>query len=185
MNIAVIGTSPIILMLALKLSINNNVKIFDTSKKIGGAWSVKKFANNLYIPRQTNVVVPTSSQEEKKLIKLNEYFKNKYDIKIKKFNNFQFKQAYRPKNIFFYDLSFFYNEVKKKIQVKNKYIKKILIKAKKFYLGNEEFDKVLLPYFSSVNYIVSPRPGYFSFKAAIVAALASFTVLGVLFSIAE
>ena len=153
MNIAVIGTSPIILMLALKLSSNNNIKIFDTSKNIGGAWSVKKFGNNLYIPRQTNVVVPTSFKEEKKLIKLNEYLKNKYDIKIKKFNNFQFKQAYRPKNIFFYDLSLFYNKVKKKIQVKNKHIKKILIKGKKFYLGNEEFDKVLLPYFSSVNSI--------------------------------
>ena len=157
MDIAVIGTSPIILMIALKLSYNNNVKIFDSSKNIGGAWSVKKFNNNLYIPRQTNVVVPTSLKEEKKLIRLNKYIKNKYGIKIKKFDNFQFKQTYRPKNIFFYDLTLFYNKVKKKIQIKNKHIKKILIKGTKFYLGNEEFDKVLLPYFSSINSIENKK----------------------------
>lgn len=157
MDIAVIGTSPIILMLALKLSNNNNIKIFDSSKNIGGAWSVKKFNNNLYIPRQTNVVVPTSFREEKKLISLNKYLKTKYHIKIKKFNSFQFKQKYLPKNIFFFDLSFFFQKVKKEIRLKNKQIKKILIKEEKFYLENEKFDKVLLPYFSSINSIANKK----------------------------
>ena len=59
---------------------------------------------NLLVPRQTNAVVPTSLKEEKKIIKLNKYLIKKFNIKIKKFDSFKFKQKYKPKNIFFYDL---------------------------------------------------------------------------------
>lgn len=157
MNIAIIGTSPIILIKALKLANKHNVKIFDYSKNIGGAWSVKKFGKYLFIPRQTNAVVPTSLKEEKKLIKLNRYLMKKLYIKIKKFDNFYFKQKYKPENIFFYDFSFFYEKVKKKISIQNKKINKIIIKKKSFYLGKERFDKVIIPYFNSINFIQNKK----------------------------
>lgn len=162
MNIAVIGTSPIMLMRALKLSSKHDVKIFDPSKNIGGAWSMKNFGNNLHIPRQTNAVVPTSLKEEKKLIKLNKFLKANLSIKIKKFDSFKFKQNYKPKSIFFYDLNFFYKKVVKRLHIKHKEIKKIKIKGKNFYLGNEKFDKVLVPYFNSINFIENKHKKIFT-----------------------
>lgn len=153
MDIAIIGTSPIILIQALKLANKHNVKIFDYSKNIGGAWSIKKFGKYLKIPRQTNAVVPTSLKEEKKIIKLNKNLMKKLHIKIEKFDNFNFKQKYKPKNIFFYDFSLFYEKIKKKIPIQNKKINKIIIKEKNFYLGNQRFDKVLIPYFNSINFV--------------------------------
>ena len=38
MNIGIIGTSPIMLIEALKLSKDNKVKIFDPSSKYWGVW---------------------------------------------------------------------------------------------------------------------------------------------------
>ena len=153
MNIGIIGTSPIMLIEALKLSKDNKVKIFDPSSNTGGAWSVKRVGKNLYAPRQTNAVVPTSFKEERKILKLNKFIAKKFNINIEKFDNYIFKQNYKPKNIFFYDLSFFYEKVKKKIQIKKKRVHKILIKNKSLYLGNEKFDQVLVPYFNSINSI--------------------------------
>ena len=43
MKIALVGTSPIISLIAEKLSEKNDITIFDNSKKIGGAWSWENF----------------------------------------------------------------------------------------------------------------------------------------------
>jgi DNA-binding cell septation regulator SpoVG len=153
MKIAIIGTSPIMLIRALILSSQHNVKIFDPSKIIGGAWGMMKLEKKLNIPRQTNAIVPTSLKEEKKIIKINKFLKKNFYIKIKKFDNFQFKQNYKPKNIFSYDLSSLYQKVKKEIPIINKKINKILIKNDDFYLRKEKFDQVFISYFNSINHI--------------------------------
>ena len=92
-------------------------------------------------------------KEEKKIIKINKFLKKNFNIKSQKFDNFQFNQNYKPNNIFFYDLSSLYHKVKKEITIINKRINKILIKNDDFYLRNEKFDQVLIPYFNSINLI--------------------------------
>ena len=66
MKIALIGTSPIIVLIAHRLSKNNQVTIFDYSKEFGGAWSWENF-RKISVPNKTNVIVPANSKEEKKI----------------------------------------------------------------------------------------------------------------------
>ena len=50
-KIALVGTSPIMLIIANHLSkLGNKITIFDISKKIGGAWSYFKFKKDFICP---------------------------------------------------------------------------------------------------------------------------------------
>ena len=48
MKIAIIGTTPIMVLKALLLSKNHDVTIFEKTNKLGGAWSFGKFKNFSY-----------------------------------------------------------------------------------------------------------------------------------------
>lgn len=151
MKIAIIGTSPIMALIALKLSKKYDVKIFEPRRNIGGAWSTKEYKKNLFIPRQTNVVIPASLREEAQLVKINLLLKNKFQVKIKKTKDFDFIQKFKPKYIYFYDLNNLFKKIQNNI-VREK-ISNIFIKKNKFFLNGKRFDKVLVPYFNSINFI--------------------------------
>ena len=74
-KIALVGTSPIMLIIANHLSkLGNKITIFDISKKIGGAWSYFKFEKD-FISTQTNVIVPDTKFEERNIPLINEYLR--------------------------------------------------------------------------------------------------------------
>ena len=83
-SIAIIGTSPIMLILAYEIKKKSlgDVTIIDYSNKIGGAWSNINFNSNS-ISTQTNVIVPDNKEEEENIPKLNTYLNNTFNIKIK------------------------------------------------------------------------------------------------------
>ena len=61
MNSAIIGDSPIMLILAKHLKQKENLTLYTDKENVGGAWSYIKF-RNVKISRQTNVVVPVDEK---------------------------------------------------------------------------------------------------------------------------
>ena len=82
MKIAIIGTTPIMVIKALLLSKPHDVTVFEGSNKFG-AWSFNKYKNVEY-PEKTNIIVPDNKTEEKYIIKMKKYLNSKFKIQIKK-----------------------------------------------------------------------------------------------------
>ena len=57
-KIAVIGSSPIMILLAYSLLKNNDVTIFEKNKILGGAWLTRKILKDFNSNIHTNVIVP-------------------------------------------------------------------------------------------------------------------------------
>ncbi len=144
-KIAVISSSPMMMMLSLELSKKSKVTIFESSKKIGGAWAW--FDNKKgYLPKYSNAIVPLNKKEERFIPLMNKILKKKYKIKVKQtkkkiITNFPFKKK------FIYDFSNFYNTALKKLKFTKKFINEIeILKNGKVLLNKKyKFDKVYLP----------------------------------------
>ena len=156
-NIAIIGTSPIMLILAKELSKKNKVTIFEKNKKIGGAWSLTKY-KKFFFADKTNLIVPNMIKDTKHIKSMNEYLikKLKLPIKNSKGKIFLSKTAeYQPK--FFYEYNI--NKLLKKnflgkITIKKKEIKSIYISDNnKVKVLSNEFDNVFIPIYSSIKKI--------------------------------
>lgn len=153
MNIAIIGTSPIMLILAYQLSKKNNITIFEKSKNYGGAWSLEKYKSE-YVHGKTNVVIPKNKREEKFVIRMNKYLKIKFNINAKL--NKQFfsdSGTYKPKKIFIYDFKNLFINLNKKFNFKKK-IKKIEVNKNKVIINDKNyFDKIYIPYNAGIDKI--------------------------------
>ncbi len=157
MKIGLLGTSPAILILANHFSDKGcDITIFETSKKIGGAWAYYKFKDH-YISTQTNVLVPGTKLEEKNIPTLNKYFKNKLSVKIHS-NNLKFEPiGYLAKKNYEYELNYLYQKIKKnkKIKFKRKFVKNLKTSKSGVVVNNKEkFNKFFLPTFAGVKKIV-------------------------------
>ena len=126
-KIAILGSSPVMLILFYFLKKNNNVFIFDDNELIGGAWR-KKFYKNGLMNMYSNVVLPTSNKEYQKQRKINLLLmKMKVGIKIKKTKKI-FNVIFKSKNYFNYDFSYFYKKIQKYSKsIINEKVKKIEI----------------------------------------------------------
>jgi hypothetical protein len=152
MKIALIGTSPIMLLLAIKLSKKNEVIIFEGSQNLGGAWGYTKIKGKL-MPAQTNMVIPKDRLEQKKINKINSYMFKNYNVNSFKISNFSLIQSFKPKNIFMYELIELYKMILKlNIKIFKKRANSFSLKQKKIIINNVKFDKIYLPYFSSIKY---------------------------------
>ncbi len=153
MNIAIIGTSPIMIILANQLSKNNNITIFEKSKNYGGAWALEKYKSE-HTNGKTNVVIPRNKREEKFVLKMNKFLKQKFNI-IAKVNNQFFSDSgiYKPKKIFIYDFKNLFLDLNKKFDIK-KDIKKIKVNKNKVIINNKDyFDKIYIPYNAGIDKI--------------------------------
>ena len=101
MNSAIIGDSPIMLILANHLKKKENIKIYFNKNNIGGAWSYVKFKNE-NISRQTNVIVPVDKKVEKFQNKINKSLSN-YKVKVQKAQGFHKPNAHLSKKNFRYN----------------------------------------------------------------------------------
>ena len=140
------------LLLAVKLSKKNKVIIFENSNNYGGAWAYTRL-NNQFIPAQTNMIIPKDSVEQKKISKINNFMFKNYGVNVSKFKNFSLIQPYKPKIIFIYELFKLYKAIKKfNITIIKKKIRSFSLKKNKVFLNKTKFDKIYLPYFSSIKY---------------------------------
>ena len=153
MNIAIIGTSPIMLILANQLSKKNNITIFEKSKNYGGAWSFEKYKSE-YVNGKTNVVIPRNKREEKFVIRMNKYLERKFNIDVK-LNKHFFSDSgiFKPKKIFIYNFKNLFIDLNKKFNIK-KNIRKIEINKNKVIINNNNyFDKIYIPYNAGIDKI--------------------------------
>ncbi len=154
-KIALVGTSPIMLIIANHLSkLGNKITIFDINKKIGGAWSYFKFKND-FISTQTNVIVPDTKFEERNIPLINEYLKKEFKIKIN-INKDKFRPlGYLAKINYDYKLNNLYQKISnnKKIKISKKFLKEIICLKNKVKANNKIFDKIYVPTYCGVSRI--------------------------------
>lgn len=162
-NIAIIGTSPIMLILA-NYFCNKKIKvtIFDDSKKIGGSWSYYNFKNN-FISTQTNVIVPDNIFEEKNIPIINSYLKKKFSIKISINKDKFLPLGYLAKTNYEYKLNSIYKKIKnsKKIKIKKKFINNVE-SINNYVLINKKnkFDKIFIPTYCGIDKIKINKKTY-------------------------
>ena len=155
-KIAIIGTSPIMLIVANHLSKSGHkIYVFSSKKKIGGAWSYHKY-KNYYISTQTNVIVPDTKFEERNIPLLNEYLKNEFKVTITKNHDKFIPVGYLAKKNYNYNLNPLYEKVSKNPKIKffNKFIKKINVKNKKVLIDKMIFDEIFITTFSGFEKII-------------------------------
>ena len=73
-KIAILGTSPIMILLYFRLRKKNSVDVFE-NLKIGGAWRVDKY-NEKYYSAHNNVIVALKTNEEKYIKLINKELAN-------------------------------------------------------------------------------------------------------------
>ena len=153
-KIAIIGSSPIMLIIARFLLKKNFVTIFEKDKIIGGAWKIKKIRDFFNINSHSNVIVPMNKKDEFLFLKINKLLSN-LKVKIKK-NNLRYEQNQKInlKKIYQYDFSNFYKFFKRSNIIIKKEVKIIKLDNNKVLINGNIFDKVYLPYFTSVNQII-------------------------------
>ena len=155
-KIAIIGTSPIMSILAKELSQKNDVTIFEKDKKLGGAWSLSKYKNNFFSDK-TNLIVPNRIRDAKYLYSMNFYLNKRHNISIKnsKAKIFLSKTAeYQPKLFYKYNINkLLKNDFFRKLIIKKKEIKNIKIINNKVQIASYEFDKLFIPMYSSIKNI--------------------------------
>ncbi len=154
MKIALIGTSPIMIILAKKLSKKNDVTIYEKRRSYGGAWSLVNHKGEL-INDKTNVVIPRNIREEKFVKKMNKFIDTNFKIKSKLNNQFFSDSGkYKPKKIFIYNFEKLYLNLKKFFRIKKKEIKSLEIKKNKVIVNQTDtFDKIYIPFFAGLNKI--------------------------------
>ena len=154
MKIALVGTSPIMIILAHKLSKKNEVTIFEKRSLYGGAWSLIRHKGE-FINDKTNVVIPRNNREELFVKKMNKFIDKNFKIKSKLNNQFfSDSGTYKPKKIFIYDFTQLYLNLKKFFKIKKKEIKSLEIKKNKVIINQKEFfDRIYLPFFVGLDEI--------------------------------
>ena len=148
MKIAIIGDSPLMLILANFLKKKSNfISIISDKKQIGGAWSYLNYKGK-NISRQTNVVVPFDEKENSYQNKLNKTLK-KYYISVKKSQGYHKPNNYLSKKNYRYDFAKLY-KTKKNFKYIYQHIDSIKYLKNKPMIGNEIYDRVYLPYFNGI-----------------------------------
>ena len=154
-KIAIIGTSPVMLIIAHNLNKKRyKVTIFNPYKKIGGAWAYYKFNNN-FISTQTNVIVPDTQFEERNIPLINEYLKKEFKIEIK-INRNKFKPlGYLAKKNYDYNFNPLYEMItnNSNIKINDTFVKRVSLKKNKVIINNKVFDELYIPTYSGIQSI--------------------------------
>ena len=152
MKIAILGTSPIMLMIANILSKKNQVTIFDYSRNIGGAWSYYKY-KTFFVPKYSNAVVPLNNKELKFIPKMNFFLRSIFNIPIKNTNKKIFIKLNLKKK-YIYKFNNLYN---KNIQIikKNIFVRYVEINKENNILINKKFifDRFYIPTYAGISRI--------------------------------
>ena len=154
-KIAIIGTSPIMTILAKEMSKRNDVTIFEKNSNIGGAWSLSKY-KKIFFADKTNLIIPNDKKDAKFINDMNKYLIKKLKLKIKKTKYKIFLQktaGFKPNFFYKYNINkLLKKNFLNKIKIIKQEVKNINL-DKKAKILHTEFDQVYIPMYSSINKI--------------------------------
>jgi len=143
-KIAILGTSPIMILLYFRLKKKNFVDVFE-NLKIGGAWHLDRYKKKYFTPHN-NIIVALNNNEEKYIELINKELTNFGCKKTRPKGKYELLTNYIPKNTYIHDLSNLFIQFEKKC---NSFIKKKIISVKVssdcVYLNNFKYDYVFFP----------------------------------------
>ena len=152
-SIIFLGSSLPILILAYlyKKKFKYDVQIFHDSNCIGGAWGLFKY-KNIFLRKQSNVIVPITENQKKNEVKLNFFLKKFLKIRIKEIKNKVYTKYHFKKN-YHYEFEKFYEKIEKMKLLKKVKVKKLEITTDKKILINKmyKFDEVFIPTFFGID----------------------------------
>jgi hypothetical protein len=143
-KIAIIGSSPIMILLYFRLIKKNLIHVYENSG-VGGAWKINSYKNVPYTPHN-NVIVALSNEEEKYVKIINQELKN-FNCKINKTKGkFEINKDYKPKNKYLHDLSNLYlNFLDNNKLIFKKKIDSIKVLKNQIYFNKNYYDHVFFP----------------------------------------
>jgi len=144
-KLAVVGTSPIMLLLYFRLDSFYDITVYDYKANIGGAWSIEKTKNITY-SSHNNIIIPDNKTEDDAILEINDELKN-YGCKILLPDDYNIpKYNYIANNIYLHDFTEFFNFFKsKKPNLINKKIANIDMNKNKILVDENHYDLVFLP----------------------------------------
>jgi hypothetical protein len=151
-KIAILGTSPIMILLYFRLRKKNFVDVYENSK-VGGAWRLGEI-NALKYTTHNNVIVAMNKQEENFIDMINKELENLGCITTKPTGEYKTLANYKHKNIFLHDLSGLYSRFKKCKSLIKKKVTNIKTISNKVFLNGTEYDQVYLPSCFDINKII-------------------------------
>ena len=163
-KIAIIGTSPIMILLYFRLQKSNSIDVFENSN-IGGAWRVDEI-NEQYYTTHNNVIVAMNKYEEKYIDMINKELESLGCIKTLPTGEYETSMDYCPKNKYIHDLSGFYRRFKEICNslVRSK-VNKIEAFGQKVFLNNVEYDQVYIPCCFDIKEIVIDKVNINTFSS--------------------
>ncbi len=151
-TVAILGTSPIMILIYFRLYKKYNVDVYEKSF-IGGAWRIEQINNENYTTHN-NVIVPLNSKEEKTIIEINKDLKKFNCTKYKPKGIYKIVSKYKPKNVFMHDLSNLYNQFKKEHKtLKKTKVDSVELKQKNIYINKNKYDLAFFPNYFNVKKI--------------------------------
>jgi len=151
-KIAILGTSPIMILLYFRLRKKNSIDVFEKSN-IGGAWCMDEI-NGLKYTTHNNVIVAMNKKEENFIDMINKELENLGCTKTKPTGEYETLSNYKHKNVYIHDLSGLYARFKKcKFLIKKK-VNNIKTVYNRVLLNGTEYDQVYLPSCFDINKII-------------------------------
>ena len=142
-KIAILGTSPIMILLYFRLRKKYSIDVFENSD-IGGAWNIDEINGQKYTTHN-NVIVAENKEEEKFIDMINNELEKLGCTKTKPSGVYETLSKYKHKNLYIHDLSGFYAKFKKTKSLIKKKINNIKTVSNKVFLNGAEYDHVYLP----------------------------------------
>ena len=154
-SVAFLGNSLPMLIFAYiyKKKNNCNVTVLDESDMVGGAWGQFKY-KNIYLRKQSNIILPLTMRHEKNQKKMNFFLENYLNVKIEKIKTLV-NVHFFYKNRFYYNFNHFFKIISKSKLLKKIKVKKIQILKNNKILVNKEytFNKIFIPTYFGINKI--------------------------------
>jgi hypothetical protein len=151
-KIAILGTSPIMILLYFRLRKKNSIDVFENSN-IGGAWGIDKINGQKYTTHN-NVIVADNKEEEKFIDMINNELENLGCTKTKATGEYKTLSNYKHKNLYTHDLSGLYARFKKCKSLIKKKVNNIKTVSNRVFLNGAEYDQVYLPSCFDINKMI-------------------------------
>ena len=142
-KIAILGTSPIMILLYFRLREKNFIDVYENSN-IGGAWHFGEI-NGLKYTTHNNVIVAMNKKEENFIDMINKELENLGCTKTKPSGEYKTLSNYKHKNLFIHNLSGLYTRFKKCKSLIKKKVTNIKTISNRVFLNGIEYDQVYLP----------------------------------------